>query len=35
MRSKMPDVLTFLMRQQNAEMQSASIIPIFGYTPAA
>jgi hypothetical protein len=35
MRSKMPDVFTFLMQQQNAEMQSTSIIPIFGYTPAA
>jgi hypothetical protein len=35
MRSKMPEVFTFMMRQQNAEMQSTAIIPIFGYTPAA
>jgi hypothetical protein len=35
MKSKMPDVFNFLLRQQNAEMQKTTIIPIFGYTPAA
>jgi hypothetical protein len=35
MKSKMPDVFHFLLRQQNAEMQKTTIIPIFGYTPAA
>lgn len=33
LRSKMPEVFQFLMRQQNAEMAKTTIIPIFGYTP--
>jgi hypothetical protein len=35
LKSKMSDVFEFLMRQQNAEMTSTTIIPIFGYTPEA
>jgi hypothetical protein len=35
MKSKMPEVFVFLMRQQNAEMTEAAVIPIFGYTPDA
>jgi hypothetical protein len=33
MKSKMPDVFNYLMRQQNSEMSNTTIIPIFGYTP--
>jgi hypothetical protein len=33
MKSKMPEVFNYLMRQQNAEMMNTTIIPIFGYTP--
>jgi hypothetical protein len=33
MKSKKPEVFNFLMRQQNADMASTTIIPIFGYTP--
>jgi hypothetical protein len=32
MKSKMPEVFNFMMRQQNAEMADTAIIPIFGYT---
>jgi hypothetical protein len=35
MKSKLPEVFNFLMRQQNANMRNTAIIPIFGYTPAA
>jgi hypothetical protein len=35
MKPKLPDTFTFLMRQQNAEMMDSTIIPVFGYTPAA
>jgi hypothetical protein len=35
MKSKMPEVFNFMMRQQNADMASTTIIPIFGYTPEA
>jgi hypothetical protein len=35
LKSKMEDIFTFLMRQQNAEMQGTTVIPIFGYTPEA
>jgi hypothetical protein len=35
MKSKMPEVFVFLMRQQNADMTNAAVIPIFGYTPEA
>lgn len=35
MKSKMADVFTFMMRQQNSDMQNTAIIPIFGYTPSA
>jgi hypothetical protein len=35
LKSKMPEVFTFLMRQQNADMTSTTIIPILGYTPEA
>lgn len=35
MKSKLPEVFTYLMRQQNSEMTETSIIPIFGYSPAA
>jgi hypothetical protein len=35
MKSKMPDVFTYLMRQQNAVMKNSAVIPIFGYTPSA
>jgi hypothetical protein len=34
-KSKMSEVFTFLMRQQNSEMVNTAIIPIFGYTPEA
>jgi hypothetical protein len=33
MKSKLPYIFTFLMRQQNAEMMDSTIIPVFGYTP--
>jgi hypothetical protein len=35
MKSKMPKVFKFLMRQQNADMADTTVIPIFGYTPEA
>jgi hypothetical protein len=35
MKAKKPEVFKFLMRQQNADMASSTIIPIFGYTPEA
>jgi hypothetical protein len=35
MKSKMPEVFNFMMRQQNFDMASTTIIPIFGYTPEA
>jgi hypothetical protein len=35
MKSKMPLVFNFMMRQQNSDMASTTIIPIFGYTPEA
>jgi hypothetical protein len=35
MKAKMPEVFTFLMRQQNADMAGTTVIPIFGYTPEA
>jgi hypothetical protein len=35
MKSKMPEVFNFMMRQQNAEMANTAIIPIFGYTTEA
>jgi hypothetical protein len=35
MKSKMPEVFNFMMRQQNSDMASTTIIPIFGYTPEA
>jgi N-acyl-D-aspartate/D-glutamate deacylase len=35
LKAKKPEVFTFLMRQQNADMTSTTIIPIFGYTPEA
>jgi hypothetical protein len=35
LKSKMAETFNFLMRQQNAEMTATTIIPIFGYTPAA
>jgi hypothetical protein len=35
MKSKLPNVFTYLMRQQNADMTNAAAIPIFGYTPEA
>jgi hypothetical protein len=35
MKSKIPEVFAFLLRQQNADMQNTAILPIFGYTPAA
>jgi hypothetical protein len=35
MKSKLPEVFNFLMRQQNADMESTSVIPIFGYTTKA
>jgi hypothetical protein len=35
MKSKLTDVFTYMMRQQNADMQNTAIIPIFGYTPSA
>jgi hypothetical protein len=34
MKSKLSDVFIYMMRQQNADMQSTAIIPIFGYTPS-
>jgi hypothetical protein len=35
MKSKMPEVFNFLMRQQNTDMADTTVIPIFGYTPEA
>jgi hypothetical protein len=35
LKSKMPKVFNFLMHQQNADMASTAVIPIFGYTPEA
>jgi hypothetical protein len=35
LKSKMPEVFNFLMRQQNAAMLDTTIIPIFRYTPEA
>jgi hypothetical protein len=35
MKSKMPEVFDFMMRQQNANMAETTVIPIFGYTPEA
>jgi hypothetical protein len=35
MKSKMPEVFEFMMRQQNADMAETTVIPIFGYTPEA
>jgi hypothetical protein len=35
LKSKMPEVFSFLMRQQNSKMENTTIIPIFGYTPEA
>jgi hypothetical protein len=35
LKSKMPEVFSFMMQQQNANMASTTIIPIFGYTPEA
>jgi hypothetical protein len=33
LKSKMPEVFSFLMRQQNADMLNNTVIPIFGFTP--
>jgi hypothetical protein len=35
MKSKKPEIFSFLMRKQNADMSSTTAIPIFGYTPEA
>jgi hypothetical protein len=35
MKSKMTEMFTYLMRQQNADMKNTTVIPIFGYTPSA
>jgi hypothetical protein len=35
LKSKMPEVFSFLMQQQNSKMENTTIIPIFGYTPEA
>jgi Holliday junction resolvase RusA-like endonuclease len=35
MKSKLPEVFVYLMRQQNADMTNSAVIPIFGYTPEA
>jgi hypothetical protein len=35
LKSKMPEVFSFLMRQQNSKMENTTIIPIFGYMPEA
>jgi hypothetical protein len=35
MKSKKPEIFSFLMRKQNADMASTTAIPIFGYTPEA
>jgi hypothetical protein len=35
LKSKVPEIFNYLMRQQNAEMTSTTVIPIFGYTPEA
>jgi hypothetical protein len=35
LKSKLPEVFSFLMRQQNATMTNTTVIPVFGYTPEA
>jgi hypothetical protein len=35
MKSKLPEVYSFLMQQQNADMARTMVIPIFGYTDEA
>jgi hypothetical protein len=35
MKSKKPEIFSFLMRKQNADMATTIAIPIFGYTPEA